>query len=79
MNSIFIMILIDYLFGRDETAVMRSKGGSLNPLERTTPWARSGIKFFNIIGLPVIVALFGLLIWVLRHRRKLAIQDAFKK
>jgi ABC-type uncharacterized transport system involved in gliding motility auxiliary subunit len=79
VNSIFIMNLIDYLNGREETAVMRSKTGSLNPLARITPWAKSGIKFFNIIGLPVIVALFGLFIWGLRHRRKLAIQDAFKR
>jgi ABC-type uncharacterized transport system involved in gliding motility auxiliary subunit len=79
VNSIFIMNLIDYLNGREETAVMRSKTGSLNPLSPVTPWAKSGFKFFNIIGLPVIVALFGLLIWGLRHRRKLAIQEAFKK
>ncbi len=79
VNSIFIMNLIDYLNGREETAVMRSKTGSLNPLAPVTPWAKSGIKVFNIIGLPVIVALFGLFIWLLRHRRKLAIQDAFKK
>jgi ABC-type uncharacterized transport system involved in gliding motility auxiliary subunit len=79
VNSIFIMNLIDYLNGREKIAVMRSKSGSLNPLERITPWAKSGIKVFNIIGLPVIVALFGLFIWAMRHRRKLAIQDAFKK
>ncbi len=79
VNSIFIMNLIDYLNGREETAVMRSKTGSLNPLARITPWAKSGIKVFNIVGLPVIVALFGLFIWAMRHRRKLAIQDAFKK
>jgi len=79
VNSIFIMNLIDYLNGREEIAVMRGKTGNLNPLSITSAGSKSGIKYFNIIGLPVIVALFGLVIWFIRHRRKLAIQELFKK
>jgi ABC-2 type transport system permease protein len=79
VNSIFVMNLLDYLNGKEALAVMRSKTGTLNPLASVTPWAKSGMKVFNIIGLPVIVVLFGLFIWLLRHRRKLAIQDAFRK
>jgi ABC-2 type transport system permease protein len=79
VNSIFVLNLLDYLNGKEPMAVMRSKTGSLNPLAPVTPWAKSAVKFFNIIGLPVIVVMFGLFIWFIRHRRKLAIQDAFKK
>ncbi len=79
INAVFIMNLIDYLNGREDTAVMRGKTGNLNPLKITSAEAKSGIKYFNIIGLPVIVALFGLLIWFVRYRRKLAIQAMFKK
>ncbi len=78
-NSIFIMNIIDYLNGREETAVMRGKTGNLNPLSLTSAETKSFIKYFNIAGLPVIVVIFGLCVWLLRHRRRLAIQELFKK
>ena len=76
-NSIFIMNTLDYLNGREDVAVMRGKTGSLNPLAVTSAETKSGIKYFNIIGLPIIVALFGLFMWFMRHRRKLAIRELF--
>lgn len=79
MNSIFIMNLIDYLNNREKIAVMRGKTGNLNPLSIKSAGTKSAIKYFNIIGLPVLVAVFGLVIWFIRHRRKLAIQEMFKK
>ena len=79
INSIFIMNLIDYLNDREGIAVMRGKTGNLNPLSIKSASSKSGIKYFNIIGLPVIVVLFGLIIWFIRHRRKLTIQEMFKK
>ncbi|MGD9159522.1 MAG: Gldg family protein [Desulfobacteraceae bacterium] len=79
INAIFIMNLIDYLNGHEDIAVMRGKTGNLNPLSIKSAGAKSGIKYFNIIGLPVIVALFGLVIWFARYRRKMAIQELFKK
>ena len=79
INSIFIMNMIDYLNGREEIAVMRGKTGNLNPLSITSAENKSIIKYFNIIGLPVIVVFFGLFIWFIRHRRKLAIQELFAR
>ena len=79
INAVFIMNLIDYLNGREDIAVMRGKTGSFNPLTITSAGLKSGIKYFNIIGLPVIVVLFGLLVWFMRYRRKLMIQEMFKK
>lgn len=78
-NAIFLMNLIDYLNDREGIAVMRSKMGSLNPLEVLSAGSRAVIKYFNIIGLPLIVIFFGLIIWFYRHRRKVAIQGMFKK
>lgn len=78
-NSVFIMNLLDYLNDREDIAVMRSKAGNLNPLEDLSAGSKAVIKYFNIIGLPAIVVLFGLVIWFCRHRRKLAIQAMFGK
>jgi len=79
VNAIFLMNLIDYLNGNEDIAVMRSKAGNLNPLATLSVRSKTAIKYFNIIGLPVIVALFGLVIWFYRYRRKVAIQKMFKK
>ena len=37
------------------------------------------IKTFNIVGLPVLVILFGLFIWMRRHSRKKQIQMIFQQ
>ncbi len=76
-NAVFMMNVIDYLNGHEDTAVMRGKKGNLNPLAVTSANAKSAIKYFNIIGLPVIVGIFGLIIWGVRVKRKRAIQAMF--
>ncbi len=77
-NGIFIMNIIDYLNNREETAVMRAKTGNLNPLKEVSPRARDFIKYFNMIGLPLLVIIFGLMVWFYRTRRKRKIQELFK-
>jgi ABC-type uncharacterized transport system involved in gliding motility auxiliary subunit len=78
-NATFILNAIDYLNGRDDIAVMRSKEQRLNPLFETDALKKSMIKTFNIAGLPILVALFGLFIWFKRHSRKKQIQIIFQK
>jgi len=78
-NATFILNAIDYLNGRDDIAVMRSKEQRLNPLFETDALTKSIIKTFNIAGLPILVALFGLFIWFKRHGRKKQIQMIFQK
>lgn len=76
-NSIFIMNVLDELNNRGEIAVMRSKNQRINPLDQTSGTVKATVKSINIIGLPVLVVLFGLLMWFHRKSRKKRIQSMF--
>ncbi|MFC1533330.1 GldG family protein [Thermodesulfobacteriota bacterium] len=76
-NALFILNLIDYLNNREEMAVMRSKENTFNPLKKLSGNAKAFVKYFNIIGLPVLVVFFGLFVWFRRHQRKKEIQIMF--
>jgi len=78
-NSMFIMNMMDYLNDRVDVAVMRSKEQRFNPLEDPTPTTRTMTKAFNIIGLPILVVLFGLAVWLRRSARKKRIQALFQE
>jgi ABC-type uncharacterized transport system involved in gliding motility auxiliary subunit len=78
-NATFIMNVVDFLNDREDIAVMRSKEQRVNPLEDTTAATRTFIKTFNIVGLPVLVVIFGLAVWFRRHSRKKHIQMMFQK
>lgn len=76
-NTVFVLNAIDALNNREDLAVMRAKEQTFNPLADTSPGERTFIKFFNIAGLPLLVALFGLGVWVRRSARKRRIQAMF--
>ncbi len=78
-NAAFILNLIDTLNGRDDIAVMRSKTQQFNPLEETEVMTKNVIKLFNIVGLPVIIVLFGLFTWWRRSVRRKNIRMLFEK
>jgi len=78
-NSVFVMNMIDYLSGRDATAVMRGKDNSFNPLAALSGGGKAFIKYFNIIGLPVIVVLFGVMVLFRRRQRKRMIEMMFQR
>jgi ABC-type uncharacterized transport system involved in gliding motility auxiliary subunit len=78
-NSTFIMNAFDALNNREGIAVMRSKENQLNPLDDTTAEVKIFAKFFNIIGLPILVVIFGLLVLIRRKARRKNIQMMFKK
>ena len=69
-NSIFILNAVDYLNGREQIAQMRSKEQRFNPLNPVTAETKALIKALNIVGLPVAVVLFGLVVWLRRTRRQ---------
>jgi ABC-type uncharacterized transport system involved in gliding motility auxiliary subunit len=76
-NATFILNAIDHLNGDDGTAVLRSKQQTLNPISDTNALAKSVIKGFNVIGLPVLVFLFGLGVWFFRSMKKKKIAHMF--
>jgi ABC-type uncharacterized transport system involved in gliding motility auxiliary subunit len=78
-NTILILNILDYLNGREDIAVMRGKVQQFNPLDDTRPGIKSFVKAFNIVGLPVLVILFGLGVWFRRNSRKKYIQMMFDK
>ena len=78
-NAVLIQNVVDYLNGREDIAVMRGKEQRFNPLEETQPGVKTFIKAFNIVGLPVLVVLFGLGVWFRRRSRKKFIQMMFNK
>jgi ABC-2 type transport system permease protein len=77
-NDMLVMNLVDYLNNREGIAVMRSKEQRFNPLNEVGAGMRTFVKSFNIVGLPVIVAVFGLIVLFRRHGRKRRIQAMFQ-
>ena len=78
-NATFILNTIDYLNGREDIAVMRAKVQRFNPVEDTQAAIKAFVKAANIVGLPVLVVLFGLGVWFRRHSRKKQIQMMFDR
>ncbi len=78
-NTVFIMNVLDYLNNRDQIVAMRSKEQRFNPLRETGAGVRTFVKSFNIIGLPILVALFGLFVLFRRHSWKNRIQLMFNQ
>jgi len=76
-TSTFVMNLIDHLNGRTGYAEMRSKSQRFNPLEESSAGVKTFIKTFNIAGLPIIVIIFGIIIWMRREARKRRIYSMF--
>lgn len=78
-NAMFILNVLDYLNNREEIAELRSKEQRFNPLIEVKAGVKTFAKSFNIAGLPILVILFGLLVWFFRYSRKKRIQMMFQK
>lgn len=76
-TSTFVMNVIDHLNGRTGYAEMRSKSQRFNPLEESSAGVKTFIKTFNIAGLPVLVIICGIIIWMRREARKRRICNMF--
>ena len=77
-NDMLVMNLLDYLNDREGIAVMRSKEQRFNPLDDVGAGLRTFVKSFTIVGLPVVVVVFGLIVLFRRHGRKRRIQAMFQ-
>jgi hypothetical protein len=76
-NAVFALNVIDYLNGREAIAVMRAKEQRFNPLHETSAGTKAFVKWFAIAGLPLLVALFGVGVWLRRTARRRRIQAMF--
>lgn len=77
-NALFVLNMIDALNNRAAIATMRSKAQQYNPIKETGAAAKTLIKSANIVGLPIVVILIGLLVWSRRHIRKKKIEQLFQ-
>ncbi len=78
-NALFVLNLLDFLNDRSDIAVMRSKRQRLNLLGEVKGGTKTFVKAFNIAGLPILVVLAGIGIWIKRKSRQKRIQTLFKK
>ena len=77
-NAMFVLNMIDVLNGRESLAAMRSKVQQFNPVNETGPATKTVIKAANIAGLPILVIVLGLVMWMRRHARRKKIQSMFQ-
>ena len=75
--SMFVRNAIDYLNGEEDLCTMRTKGLSLNTLTVKSVAASTFAKYFNEIGLVLIVALCGLLVLLKIKAKKRAIRERY--
>ncbi|MFC2169730.1 Gldg family protein [Acidobacteriota bacterium] len=78
-NAVFLLNTIDYLNNNEDIAVMRSKNQRFNPLKDSKPGTRTFIKVLNIAGLPLMLIMVGISVWVHRKTRRRVIQTMFSK
>ncbi len=76
-NAQLLMNIVDYLNGREDLAVLRSKTQRFNPLTDVDPQTRSLIKGLNLVGLPLLVIFIGLLAWMSRGARRRKLKRRF--
>lgn len=75
--SIFVRNAVDYMSGNEDLCIMRTKGLGLNVLTITNQKQASFVKSFNTYGLPLLIALGGLIVWRLRVIRRKSIQKRY--
>ena len=77
-NATFALNLVDYLSGRKGFAELRGKGSTVSLLGDVKPEVRTFVKTFNIAGLPILVVLAGLGVWLMWTARKKRIRAQFQ-
>ncbi|WP_407427750.1 GldG family protein [Treponema sp.] len=75
--SMFVRNAVDYLNGEEDLCTMRTKGLSLNTLTVKSTAASNFAKYFNEIGLVVLVALAGLVVLLKIKAKKQAIRERY--
>ncbi len=72
--ALFLRNAVDYMSGKEEFCAMRTKALSLNTLKSAKPAVVVFAKYFNQVGLPLLVVLAGLFVYLARKRRRESIR-----
>lgn len=77
--AVFVRNAIDYLNGNGDLIDMRTKGLSLDPLNKTTPASRAAARIVCLYALPLVPAIAGLVAWRRRSSRRRKIEARYKE
>ncbi|MBI2339695.1 MAG: GldG family protein [Deltaproteobacteria bacterium] len=69
-NLVFVQNLLDGLTLGDQLIGIRSRGKTTRPIALPSPTATSAIKFGHMVGIPLAVIGFGILLAFLRKKRR---------
>jgi len=69
-NEALLMNLVDWMVMDDALLAVRARGLAAAPLVELGDSARQAVKLGNIVGVPFLLILFGILRWRLRERRR---------
>ena len=73
-TGIFVENAVDYMSENEDLCSMRTKGLSLATLDVKSNGFANFVKYFNEIGLAVIVAIVGLMVMLARKKRRALIR-----
>ena len=73
-SVIFLQNLVDWLVADEALISIRSKGGP-RPLDPIEPGRKSMLTYANVVGVPLLLILFGALRWALRRKRRVTLWD----
>ncbi len=69
-NQVFFLNLIDWLTLGEQLIGIRSRGATDRPLRETTEYQKTLVKSLNMFGVPLLLALFGIVRFYVRRRKK---------
>ncbi len=75
-NLVFLINTIDWLLQDEALITIRSRGITSKPIAELESWEKGLVKYMNMIGVPILFILFGLLRWTLRRARRKGVQLA---
>ena len=73
-SVVFLQNLVDWLVADEALISIRSKGGS-RPIESVEAGTQTFLVYANVLGVPAIFVLFGLVHWAIRRRRRVTLWD----
>ena len=74
-NAAFFLNAVDWFTWGEDLIGIRSRNISDRPLPVLTERRKTAIKFANIMAVPILVALFGVIRFYIRKRKRITLQD----
>lgn len=69
-SVVFFADCVDWLLQDDALISIRGRGITDKPIAELENWERSAVKYLNMIGIPFLFILFGLIRWTIRRAKR---------